>query len=294
MHQHNHKHHYDESSSRIGLAFFLNAIFTIIEFIGGWLTNSTAIMADAVHDLGDSLSIGSAWLLNRLGKKSANGEFTYGYRRLSLLGALINGLVLIVGSLWILSEAIPRLMDPVMPVTEGMLGLAILGIAVNGYAAFKLNSGKTLNEKILNWHLLEDVLGWVAVFIVSIILLFFQWPILDPILSIFFTIFILINVGRNFYSTIKLFLQAVPDPRIIDRVREILLEFNEVDGVHHLHFWSLDGERNVMTVHVELEKSYDAASLLNLKIKISESLECFELEHTTIEFEFPDEVCRDQ
>lgn len=107
MHQHDHSHHKDESASRIAMAFFLNVGFTIIEFIGGWLTNSTAIMADAVHDLGDSLSIGSAWLLNRLGRKSADTEFTYGYRRLSLFGALINGLVLIAGSLWVLSKAIP-------------------------------------------------------------------------------------------------------------------------------------------------------------------------------------------
>ncbi|EIW87616.1 cation diffusion facilitator family transporter [Alishewanella agri BL06] len=119
--------------------FFLNVGFTLIEFIGGWLTNSTAIMADAVHDLGDSLSIGSAWLLHRLGRKSANRQFTYGYRRLSLFGALINGLVLIAGSVWVLTEAIPRLANPVMPVTEEMLALAVLGVAVNGFAAYRLS-----------------------------------------------------------------------------------------------------------------------------------------------------------
>lgn len=145
-----HNHDHSSSSKRIGWAFFLNLIFTIIEFIGGWLTNSTAIMADAVHDLGDSLSIGSAWLLNRLGQKSVNPEYTYGYRRLSLFGALINGLVLIAGSVWILVTAIPRLADPVMPHTEGMLALAVLGVAANGYAAYRLSQGKTLNEKVLN------------------------------------------------------------------------------------------------------------------------------------------------
>lgn len=139
---HNHHHDHSSSSKRIGWAFFLNFSFTIIEFIGGWLTNSTAIMADAVHDLGDTLSIGSAWLLNRLGEKSATSEYTYGYRRLSLFGALINGLVLIAGSIWVLVMAIPRLVDPVMPNTEGMMALAVLGVTVNGYAAYKLSQGK--------------------------------------------------------------------------------------------------------------------------------------------------------
>ncbi|MGJ8687078.1 MAG: cation diffusion facilitator family transporter, partial [Spongiibacteraceae bacterium] len=127
MHNHGHSHNHATSSQRIGWAFFLNVTFTVIEFIGGWLTNSTAIMADAVHDLGDSLSIGSAWLLDRLSNKQADNAYTYGYRRLSLFGALINGLVLIAGSVWVLLSAIPRLLDPVMPHTEGMLLLAVLG-----------------------------------------------------------------------------------------------------------------------------------------------------------------------
>ena len=138
------------SSRRIGWAFFLNLGFTIIEFIGGWLTNSTAIMSDAVHDLGDTLSIGSAWVLNKLGQKKATSEFSYGFRRLSLFGSLLNGLVLTIGSIWIMSEAIPRLFNPIMPNVEGMLLLAIFGVCVNGFAAYKLSAGKTLNERILN------------------------------------------------------------------------------------------------------------------------------------------------
>lgn len=166
MHNHAHK---NETTSRIAWAFFLNVSFTIIEFIGGWLTNSTAIMADAVHDLGDSLSIGLAWILGKLSNRQSSSKFSYGYRRFSLLGALINGIVLIIGSIWVLSEAIPKLLNPEMPVVEGMFGLAILGVTVNGYAAFKLSKGKSLNEQMLNWHLLEDVLGWVAVLVVSIL-----------------------------------------------------------------------------------------------------------------------------
>lgn len=172
MISHNHDHN-NGSAERISIAFFLNFAFTIIEFIGGLLTNSTAIMADAVHDLGDTLSIGLAWLLSKISSKHPDDAYTYGYYRFSLLGALVNGVVLVVGSIWVLSQALPRLFVPEMPHAEGMFWLAILGVSVNGYAAWKLSKGNTLNERILNWHLLEDVLGWVSVLVVSFLLLFF-------------------------------------------------------------------------------------------------------------------------
>lgn len=292
-HSHGHHHHHDIDSSKIGWAFFLNAGFTLIEFIGGVLTNSTAIMADAVHDLGDSLAIGFAWILSKLSGKSANAVYSYGYRRFSLLGALINGLILLVGSIWVLSEAIPKLFEPQMPVVEGMLGLAVLGIAVNGYAAYKLSSGKTLNEKVLNWHLIEDVLGWVAVLIVSITLMFVEWPILDPLLSIVFTLFILFNVSKTLYATVKLFLQASPDEQLYQTIHRQLSSLSDIGDVHHLHLWSLDGEKHVLTAHLVIENAISCERQIELKQEISNRLEAFELAHTTIEFELLGEPCRD-
>ncbi|MFT4807913.1 MAG: cobalt-zinc-cadmium efflux system protein [Paraglaciecola sp.] len=296
MHSHNHNHGSggSDASTRIGWAFFLNVVFTIIEFIGGWLTNSTAIMADAVHDLGDSLSIGTALGLNKLSDKEANNTFSYGYKRFSLLGALINCLVLTVGSVWILFEAIPRLASPEMPQAEGMLLLSIFGIAVNGFAAYKLSDGDSLNERVLNWHLLEDVLGWVAVFIVSIVLMFKPWPILDPLLSIGFTLFILFNVVRNLKETILLFLQATPDDKQVSEVRSVLTAKTEVKELHHFHIWSLDGEHSVMTVHLVLNAEITVAQMKNLKNQLQKELKTFEFVHTTIELEFADEVCRDE
>ncbi|TMO48144.1 cation diffusion facilitator family transporter [Pseudoalteromonas ruthenica] len=290
---HHHHHSHDIASERIGWAFFLNLGFTIIEFIGGWLTNSTAIMADAVHDLGDSLSIGSAWLLNKFSNKGANQHFTYGYRRLSLFGAFINSVVLVVGSVWVLVLSVPRLFDPVMPVTEGMLALAILGIAVNGYAAIKLSSGKSLNEKVLNWHLLEDVLGWVAVLVVAIVLMFVDWPILDPILSICFTLFILINVVRNLVQTVRLFLQGTPDKKTQTKLTEVLIEPQEISTAHHVHYWSLDGEHHVLTAHLCLAQELNAEQVIALKQRLADNLAEYDLAHTTLEFEYPQEQCRD-
>lgn len=295
-HSHGHHHHLpkDMSSNRIAWAFFLNASFTIIEFIGGWLTNSTAIMSDAVHDLGDSLAIGSAWVLNKLGKKQASEQFSYGLRRLSLFGALLNGFILIVGSLWVMTHAIPRLFDPVMPETQGMLLLAIFGVAVNGYAAYKLSAGESLNERVLNWHLMEDVLGWVAVLIVSVVLMFVDLPILDPILSIVFTLFILINVVRHVWQTLKLFAQSNPDVPLYNKIKTRLLGLPSVNDLHHLHLWSLDGESHVLTVHLDLSAELSVAEQLALKASIKEELQPFKLAHTTIEFEWPSEVCRDK
>ncbi|CAB9495741.1 cation diffusion facilitator family transporter [Alteromonas macleodii] len=296
---HNHHHHVDttsskEDSTRIGWAFWLNFTFTIIEFIGGWLTNSVAIMADAVHDLGDSLSIGLAWYLSKLGHKASTEKYTYGFKRLSLMGAMINGLILILGSIWVMSEAIPRLYNPEMPVTEGMIGLAILGIMVNGLAAYKLHGGHSMNEKVLNWHLIEDAMGWVAVLVVAIVLHFVEWPILDPILSIGFTLFILINVVRYVVQTMSLFLQGVPDVSTRKAISQALLSMEHVEELHHLHFWSLDGEQHVLTVHVVINCAVDNEKLRQLKAEVHRRLAPFALAHTTVEFELPGEPCRDE
>jgi len=302
MHSHDHSHHHghshshvapDASSQRIAWAFFLNLGFTIIEFIGGILTNSTAIMADAIHDLGDSLSIGMAWVLTKLSGKDATDKFSYGYQRLSLFGALINGVVLLIGSAWVLNESLPRLFSPQMPDSTGMFWIAILGVSVNGYAAFKLSAGKSLNERVLNWHLIEDVLGWVAVLIVAIILHFVHWPILDPLLSIAFTLFIVFNVFRTLKETVTLFLQGVPDKAMRSDIETKLLALEQVEDLHHLHLWSLDGEKHVLTVHLVVNINMTMAQQKQLKQKIAKCLEHYALAHTTIELELSDETCRD-
>ena len=289
-----HDHTHAARSQRMGWAFLLNLSFSIIEFIGGWLTNSTAIMADAVHDLGDSLSIGSGWLLDRLGNRKPDCQFTYGYRRLSLVGALVNGLVLISGSIWVISEALPRLLDPVMPHTEGMIALAVLGVTVNSFAAYKLKAGKTLNEKILNWHLMEDVFGWLAVLLVALVMPIVDMPILDPLLSVGFTLFILINVVKTVLKTGRLFIQATPNANTVDTITQSLLSLDKVESVHHLHLWSLDGEQHVLTAHIRAYPLDSLEDYSKLKETIHTALSSEDIAHTTIEIELSDERCRDE
>ena len=294
MHHHHHHHHHESDTDRIGWAFWLNFIFTIIEFIGGLLTNSVAIMADAVHDLGDTLSIGLAWLFGKLGHKKSSDAFSYGYKRLSLLGALINGFVLVVGSVWVLTLSLPRILEPEMPMTQGMIALAILGILSNGFAAYKLHGGHTMNEKMLNWHLIEDVLGWIAVLVVGVVLLFVEWPILDPILSVLFTGFILFNVVKHVSQPVKLFLQGTPSEQQQEAIRQAVLAVDGVQAIHHMHFWSLDGESHVFTAHIEITQEASVSCLISVKQDVADALRPFHLAHTTVELEMPGEACRDE
>ena len=168
-HHHDHHHH---SSNNIKVAFFLNFAFTILEIIGGLYVNSIAIISDAIHDLGDTISLGTSWYLEEKSYKKSNKKFSFGYKRFSLLGALINSIILIIGSLYVITEAVGRILEPEHTDAKGMIFFAVIGVLVNGYAAWKLSSGKTMNEKVASWHLVEDVLGWVAVLVVGIILNF--------------------------------------------------------------------------------------------------------------------------
>jgi 16S rRNA G966 N2-methylase RsmD len=171
-HRHGHSHGREQSGKNLRIAFFLNLGFSVLEFFGGILVNSIAIVSDAIHDLGDSISLGTAWYLDKKSRQDPDKKYSFGYRRFSLLGALINSVVLIAGSVYVIYEAVGRLIHPQHSDAGGMLVFAIIGILVNGYAAWKMSSGKTLNEKVVSWHLLEDLLGWVAVMIVAIVLHF--------------------------------------------------------------------------------------------------------------------------
>lgn len=284
-------HHSHDSGKNLRLAFFLNLSFTLIELVGGWYVNSVAIISDAVHDLGDSISLGTSWYLDKLSKKKATESYSFGYRRFSLLGALINAIILILGSVFVIREAILRLQSPEMSDAKGMFYFALLGVAVNGYAAWKLSKGKTLNERVITWHLIEDVLGWIAVLIASIILLFYPNPYLDPALSLLIAAFILWNVIKRLRETVFIFLQGQPldvDKSAIEKeIRAIV----HVDSTHHTHIWSLDGEHHVFTSHVKLKPLQSMEDILHVKNELKRIMKKYPFEHYTIETEFEGEDC---
>jgi cobalt-zinc-cadmium efflux system protein len=253
-HNRNHSHLPAQDSTRaIRIAFLLNLAFTIIEIIGGYWTNSLAILADALHDLGDSATLGLSWQLERYSRRRKDAHFSYGYRRFSLLAALFSTVILIAGSLLVLSEAIPRLLNPEHSNASGMLLFALLGIAVNGLAAFRLRQSRSMNARVVAWHLIEDVLGWVAVLIVSVALLVADIHFLDPLLSILITLYVLYNVVNNLRKTLTLFLQGVPEGLDLYELEKRLLAIPKVHSAHHIHVWSLDGENHVLTAHVVVD-----------------------------------------
>lgn len=290
MHTHHH-HHRHEDVKNIKTAFFLNLGFTIIEFVGGVLTNSVAILSDAVHDLGDSISLGLAWYFQKVAKRPRSKEFTYGYSRFSLLGAVINSIILLVGSVLILMNAIPRFFNPRQPNVEGMLLLAVLGVVVNGLAMYRLRKGSSINERVVSLHLLEDVLGWLAVLVGAGIMYFVDAPFIDPLLSVAIALFILFNVYRNIRQSLHIILQGSPLKIDIDEVKESILSIDGVEGVHDLHAWSVDGEYNVMTVHVVLSDHHSMETQRQLKSLIREKLSGHGIQHGTIEFEEAGEEC---
>lgn len=288
-HNHNHGHHH--SSGNLKVAFFLNLGFTIFEIIGGLYVNSIAIISDAIHDLGDSLSLGTAWYLDKKSKQKSNNKFSFGYARFSLLGALINSLVLVVGSIYVIKEAVERILAPEPTNAQGMFFFAIIGIIVNGYAAWKLSGGKSLNEKIVSWHLLEDVLGWAAILVGSIILMFWDIPFLDPALSLLITVYILWNVVKRLKETLYLFLQGVPEDVHIPEIESQLLVIKNVQSIHHTHIWSLDGEHHVFTTHLKLDKVNSCDEVLNVKQSAKQILKDYPFEHYTVEIELNNEDC---
>ena len=283
--------HSNDSTGDLRLAFFLNLSFTIIEIAGGIWTNSLAILSDAIHDLGDSLSLGMAWYLENYAHKGKDKKYSYGYHRYSLLSALINTIVLIVGSVFILSRAVTRLFNPEPVDAKGMILFAVLGIIVNGLAMMRLRGGKSLNAQVVAWHLIEDVLGWVAVLIMSIVLLFTDLYILDPIFSILITSFVLFNVIKNLRKTLALFLQAVPENMDLEMIENRLLAIDNVCSSHHTHIWSMDGEHHVLTTHLVVEEDTSQDEVLCIKEDINLLSKEMDFLHTTVEIEYGDEKC---
>ena len=289
---HSHHHHsHNDNQKNLKLAFFLNLGFALIEIIGGILTNSISIAADALHDLGDSITLAVSWRLEKISDRKGDHKFSYGYKRFSLLSALIGAIILVTGVGFVIVESINRIRFPQPSNARGMLVLALLGIAINGAAALRAGKGKNLNSQIIYWHLMEDALGWAAVLVVSVILLFWDIQILDPSLSIILSAFVLFNVGKNLKKTITLFLQGVPEDIDANEIKVILMKDENVEEIHHTHLWSLDGEHHVLTTHIVLCQETKKEDIRRIKKKIKDISSEYDIAHTTVEFEYVEGDC---
>lgn len=287
---HDHHHHHSQSGT-IGTAFILNLLFTVIEIVGGLISNSTAILADAIHDLGDSFTLGLSWYFEKVSTKKPDALYSYGYRRFSLLGALISAIVLVTGSLFLLREALPRIAHPAATDARSMLWFSIVGVTVNGIAALRVAKNEGLNSKIVSLHLLEDVLGWIGILVLSIILNFRDWYILDPIFSIAITLFVLFNVIRQLKKISVVFLQGVPENIDIKLVENQIQNVNGVKSCHHSHIWTLDGEHHSLTTHIVVSNDYSKENIIRLKQEAKVLLRKFHIFYYTLEIEYEDEDC---
>lgn len=249
-------HHHKKAGENLAFVFFMNLTFNIIVIAGGLATNSMAILADCIHDFSDTISIALAWVLERVAQKDSTDKYSYGYQRFSILGAVIISVFVIVMAFVILSEAIPRLFSPEGVDAGGMLLIAIVGIVFKSLSVYRLHGGETFNERAILLHQMGDIFEWIAILILSLVLMFWDGAAyLDPFVSIGIAIWLIFNLGRNLYKSVEVLLQKTPDNFNVDEFKSQILEIKGVNAIEDFHIWSLDGIDSVMTLKVDVDFS---------------------------------------
>lgn len=285
-----HGHVSAASASALRTAFLINLAFTLVEVAGGLWTHSIAVLTDALHDAGDCLVLGTAWWLQRVAMKGRDAQYSYGYGRYSMLGGWLTSVVLIVGAILVLTVSVPELAAPRMPHSLGMIGFAVFGLAMNGLAAWKLHGGQTLNERGAYLHLLEDVLGWAAVLVGGIVIHFTGWAIVDPLLSIGISLYILFNAIGTLRRGTGILMQEIPPGIDMQQVRSRLMAIPHVKDLHDQHTWTLDGSLIIHTVHIVVD-DIGRTEALAIKSQARAELKTLGIHHATIELEWADEEC---
>lgn len=248
-------HHHKKAGQNLAFVFFMNLTFNIIVIIGGLATNSMAILADCIHDMSDTISIALAWFLEHVAQKDSTDKYSYGYQRFSILGAVIISVFVIIMALIILQEAIPRLFSPEGVDAGGMLIVAIVGIVFKSISVYRLQDGETFNEKAILIHQLGDIFEWVAILILSIVLLFWDGaPYLDPFVSIAIALWLIFNLGRNLYKSLEVLLQKTPDYFDVGEFKSSITDIEGINAIDDFHVWSLDGIDSVLTLKVNIDE----------------------------------------
>lgn len=275
-----------KTERNILIAFLLNLSFAIFEFFGGMITSSVAIMSDAIHDMGDALSIGVSWWCERKSKQKEDDVYTYGYARYSVVGSVIITVILLIGSVTVLTNAVNRLFRPIEINYDGMIIFGVVGVMINSAAAFYTREGDSLNQKAVSLHMLEDVLGWIVVLIGAIVMKFTDISMIDPVLSIVVTIYVAIQAVSHLKEALDIFLERTPNGFDMNKMKEHLKEIEGVENVHHIHIWSMDGVNNYATLHVVTNEDSK-----EIKKKVREELMEHGICHVTIEIEKVGEKC---
>mgnify|MGYP004571380149 FL=1 len=278
--EHNHEHH-EKATGNLIFVFILNITFNVIVILGGLITNSVAILADCLHDLSDTISIGLAGVLEHVSQKNPNENYTYGYQRFSILGAVITSIFVIIVSVVVVYESISRLLCPVAPEAGWMLLVAIVGIIFKGVSVFKLHKGETINEKVILFHLLGDVFGWIAILVISVILMFWNVSFLDPLLSLIISLWLLYNMGKALHESVCVLLQKSPKNVDVDEIKSQIECLNHINNVLDIHLWSLDGIDSILTLKINID---DVNNGDEVKKEIYTIASKYHIVDTTVEF----------
>lgn len=278
-----------KTEKNILIAFILNLSFSIFEFVGGIFTGSVAILSDAIHDIGDAVSIGISYFLEKKSKKQPDKTYTYGYARFSVMGSVITTLILLFGSCAVIYNAVIRIFNPVEINYNGMIVFAVIGAVVNFLAAYFTKDGDSLNQKAVNLHMLEDVLGWLVVLVGAVVMRFTDISIIDPVLSIGVAVFIFVNAIKNLKEVLDLFLEKIPQDINVDEIKEHIMHIDGVKGVHHIHIRSIDGHHNYATMHIVADGDSH-----KIKDSVREELREHGIVHATLELEGKNEHCHEE
>lgn len=255
-------HHHKKAGENLAFVFFINLAFNIVVIAAALATNSMAILADFIHDASDTISIALAWFLEHVAQRDSTNKYSYGYQRFSILGAVIISIFVIIMAFVILSEAIPRLFAPEGVDAGGMLAVAIVGIVFKFVSVYRLHKGETYNERAIFFHQLGDIFEWVAILILSLVLMFWEGAqYLDPFVSIGIALWLIFNLGRNLYKSIEVLLQKTPDYFDVDEFRQSIENIEGVNAIDDFHIWSLDGIDSVMTLKVDVDFGKDVGEI---------------------------------
>ncbi len=292
-HFHHHHHHTHNADENILVAFFLNLFFVFVEIAGGFLTNSFAILSDAVHDFGDCIAIGFAYIMERFSNKAPDEKYTYGYRRYSLVSAVITSLILVVGSIFVIAGSVSRITQPKEVHGLGMVVIALFGVVINGIAVLRTRSGTGVNEKAISLHLLEDVLGWIAVLVGSVLIYFFEWYFIDGVLSVLIAVVLIVESAKTIKDIFMVFLERTPEGMNVNALKSELESIDTVENTHHLHVWSLDGEKVMATMHLRLKGYTDIESYEDVKMQAEAVCRRYGIDHLTVQIDLSDKICKE-
>lgn len=278
-----------KTEKNIFIAFILNLTFSVFEFAGGVFTGSVAIISDAVHDIGDAVSIGVSYILEKISKKQPDEKYTYGYSRYSVVGGIITTVILLVGSVIVVYNAVLRIVHPVTINYNGMIIFAVIGVVVNFTAAFFTRDGESINQRAVNLHMIEDVLGWVVVLIGAVAMRFTDFVVIDPLMSVGVAVFIFVNAFKNLKEVLDLFLEKIPHNVDLKEIKEHIKALDGIIDVHHIHIWSIDGHRNYATMHIVTNSDF-----CKIKEKVRDELKEHNICHVTLEMETENESCSEE